>query len=166
MGVGRASAPQNFPPLFGAYHRTEVLAAYHREGPVRAAVMRMVFPQEATLSVDRPRSNQARLLAKAKIGKGRKGGATVVGINPNLQPEVRAAMGDLLAKLDAEFHAREVPNDIRPSEVQTFLSAENAPVRLEAFSGPKFAPQRSWHWSYSGAASASECSSAASTANS
>lgn len=97
--------------------------------------MRAVFPAEAVLCVNRPKSNVANLLVKTWIAKGRQGGTNVVGINPKLPPGIRGPLTRLLERLCEIYPLREIGNDIKPAEVAAFRKDDHAPVDIEALFG-------------------------------
>lgn len=121
----------NFPPLFGAYHHTELLAALHRYGPIRVPILRRHFSW-VTCRYTKGKMNTAGLLVPVRVGdQARK--STVIGINANLP--VYDQFARLIDALAMRFPIRAIPKEIRPAEVAAFYGVTHSPANIEALFG-------------------------------
>ncbi len=131
MGPGVARKRKNFPPLFGPYHLTELLAALHRLGPIRTPVLHRYFGLNGSSSY-KGKMNRSHILVSARRRKPDCRSATI-GINPNMP--VYDEFARLIDALARQYTLRAIPKEIRPTEIAAFYAAIHPPVEVEAIFG-------------------------------
>jgi len=125
MGRGRSTAFSQFPPLFGPYHRTELLVALQRAGPLRSAGLKEAFGGETGRSVKREKSNLAGLIVAVSTGHAYSG--DLLGLNPELSSE--PSFVNLLARIGAAHPLRELPSKPSPENMALFARTTFAPIK-------------------------------------
>ncbi|HET9394225.1 MAG TPA: hypothetical protein VFO29_11985 [Candidatus Rubrimentiphilum sp.] len=109
---------------------TELLVAIHRLGPVRAPILRKYFAWSSRGRLGK--MNRSHLIASAD-SKTRDCRTAVIGINPNLP--VYDQFAKLVDALARRYQLRNVPKEIRPSEIAAFYAGDHEPVDVEAIFG-------------------------------